>query len=33
RMNTKTGEKIALERHKYMEQFLDQFYAEWDGFK
>ena len=33
RMNTKTGKKIALERHKYMEQFLDQFYAEWDGEK
>tara|TARA_B100000809_G_scaffold266004_1_gene326836 strand:+ start:6375 stop:7031 length:657 start_codon:yes stop_codon:yes gene_type:complete len=33
RMNTKTGRKIALERHKYMEQFLNQFYAEWDGEK
>jgi uncharacterized protein len=33
RMNTKTGKKIAQERHKYMEQFLDQFYAEWDGEK
>ncbi|OUR98159.1 phosphohydrolase [Flavobacteriales bacterium 33_180_T64] len=33
RMNTKTGKKIALDRHKYMEQFLDQFYAEWDGEK
>jgi len=33
RMNTKTGKKIALERHKYMEQFLKQFYAEWDGEK
>ena len=33
RMNTKTGQKIALERHQYMEQFLDQFYAEWDGEK
>nr|WP_321243079.1 HD domain-containing protein [uncultured Psychroserpens sp.] len=33
RMNTKTGKKIALERHKYMEQFLEQFYAEWDGEK
>ena len=30
-MNTKTGKKIALERHLYMEQFLDQFYAEWDA--
>lgn len=33
RMNTKTGKKIALERHKFMEQFLEQFYAEWDGEK
>ena len=31
RMNTKTGRRIAEKRHKYMEQFLDQFYAEWDG--
>ena len=31
KMNTKTGKKIAEQRHKYMEQFLDQFYAEWDG--
>lgn len=33
KMNTKTGKKIALERHHYMEHFLDQFYAEWDGLK
>ncbi|MGB3607443.1 MAG: HD domain-containing protein [Psychroserpens sp.] len=31
RMHTKTGKKIALERHNYMEQFLKQFYAEWEG--
>jgi len=31
KMNTKTGKKIALERHKYMENFLSQFYAEWEG--
>ncbi len=31
RMNTKTGKKIALERHAYMEQFLKQFYKEWEG--
>ncbi|WP_179318793.1 HD domain-containing protein [Winogradskyella helgolandensis] len=30
-MNTKTGKRIALERHKYMEGFLKQFYAEWEG--
>ncbi|WP_298753881.1 HD domain-containing protein [uncultured Psychroserpens sp.] len=33
RMNTNTGKKIATDRHKFMEQFLDQFYAEWDGEK
>ena len=33
KMNTKTGLRIAQERHEYMEQFLDQFYAEWDGKK
>jgi uncharacterized protein len=31
RMNTPTGKKIALERHRFMEHFLSQFYAEWDG--
>jgi len=33
RMNTKTGQRIAEKRHRFMEQFLDQFYAEWDGEK
>ena len=32
-MNTKSGKRIALERHKYMEDFLKQFYAEWEGKK
>ena len=32
-MNTNTGKEIALERHVYMEQFLKQFYEEWDGKK
>ncbi|WP_179334090.1 HD domain-containing protein [Winogradskyella costae] len=32
-LNTKTGQRIALERHKYMEDFLKQFFAEWDGEK
>lgn len=32
-MNTKTGKQIAYERHTYMEGFLEQFYAEWDGEK
>ena len=31
KMNTKTGRKIAEERHKFMELFLSQFYAEWEG--
>lgn len=33
RMNTPTGKTIAEDRHKYMEGFLSQFYAEWDGEK
>lgn len=31
KMNTKTGKKIAFARHSYMEQFLQQFYNEWEG--
>ncbi|UMB59318.1 HD domain-containing protein [Lutibacter sp. A80] len=31
RMNTVTGKKIAEERHIYMEDFLQQFYNEWNG--
>lgn len=31
KMNTETGKKLAIERHKFMETFLKQFYAEWDG--
>jgi uncharacterized protein len=30
KMNTKTGKNLAQERHKFMELFLSQFYAEWD---
>ncbi len=33
RMNTKTGKRIAKERHQFMELYLKQFYAEWDGEK
>ncbi|MDC7999720.1 HD domain-containing protein [Aequorivita todarodis] len=33
RMNTETGRKIAEERHAFMEKFLQQFYAEWEGKK
>lgn len=31
KMNTNTAKKIAKQRHLFMEQFLAQFYAEWDG--
>lgn len=31
RMNTDTGKKLAEERHRFMETFLHQFYAEWKG--
>jgi uncharacterized protein len=31
RMHTETGKKLAQQRHEFMEQFLEQFYAEWDG--
>ncbi|MFY8182089.1 MAG: HD domain-containing protein [Flavobacterium sp.] len=33
KINTKTGKQLAQERHKFMELFLSQFYAEWDGEK
>ena len=33
RMNTSTGKKLAEERHRFMEVFLAQFYAEWEGAK
>ena len=29
-MNTESGKQMARERHKYMLDFLDQFYREWD---
>jgi len=31
RMNTPTAKAMAAERHQFMEQFLKQFYAEWEG--
>jgi uncharacterized protein len=31
RMNTKTGKSMAENRHKFIEQFLDEFYKEWNG--
>lgn len=30
-MNTETAKKVAKKRHEYMEEFLSQFYHEWDG--
>jgi uncharacterized protein len=33
KMNTQTGKQIAEKRHRYMEGFLAQFYAEWEGEK
>ena len=31
RMNTETGKKIAENRHRFMEDYLQQFYKEWNG--
>lgn len=31
RMHTKTAKQLAEKRHQYMEQYLEQFYAEWNG--
>ena len=31
KMNTASGKKIAEQRHEYMKQYLEQFYAEWNG--
>lgn len=31
KMNTQKGRDLALTRHRFMEHFLSQFYAEWDG--
>tara|TARA_B100000768_G_scaffold57115_1_gene55474 strand:- start:1343 stop:2011 length:669 start_codon:yes stop_codon:yes gene_type:complete len=33
KMNTSSGKKIAQERHVFMENFLEQFYQEWNGEK
>lgn len=32
-MNTETGKGMAVHRHAYMEDFLKEFYAEWEGSK
>lgn len=31
RMHTKTGSEMAAERHRFMEQYLNQFFDEWQG--
>ncbi|WP_114781587.1 HD domain-containing protein [Botryobacter ruber] len=31
RMHTAAAKRMAEQRHRYMEDFLDQFYAEWEG--
>ncbi len=31
RMNTPSGRDMAVERHQFMEQFLDRFFQEWTG--
>jgi uncharacterized protein len=33
KMNTKSGRQIAEKRHQFIELYLNQFYAEWDGKK
>lgn len=33
KMNTSAGKQMAEQRHQYMEGFLEQFYAEWNGLK
>lgn len=32
-MNTETGRQMARHRHAYMERFLEEFYAEWEGLR
>ncbi|TQD40596.1 HD domain-containing protein [Haloflavibacter putidus] len=31
KMQTKTGKKLAEKRHRFMENYLDQFFKEWEG--
>ena len=32
-MNTNTAKELAIHRHKYVEEFLEEFFLEWDGIK
>lgn len=32
-MKTPSGKNIAQQRHNFMQEYLDQFYTEWDGIK
>jgi uncharacterized protein len=31
RMNTAAGKRLAAGRHRFLEQYLEQFFAEWEG--
>ena len=31
KMNTNTGKALAIHRHNFMEQYLAEFYKEWNG--
>ena len=33
RMNTTAGKRLAQHRHDFMQEFLDEFYCEWDGIR
>ncbi len=32
-MHTPTGKRLAVERHRFMEKYLETFYAEWEGLR